>query len=72
MRLNGNKPALNRNSQGYKYLNSSLTGEQTQRHCNKNPTHVSLRNRNGKAEVQERPVEFRDGGARCANRLMGS
>lgn len=40
VRPNGNKPVLNRNSQGYKYLNSSLTGERTQCHCNKNPTHV--------------------------------
>lgn len=41
VRLNGNKPVLNRNRQGYKYLNSSLTGEQSQCHRNKNPTHVS-------------------------------
>lgn len=41
VRLNGNKPVLNRSRQGYKYLNSSLTGEQSQCHRNKNPTHVS-------------------------------
>lgn len=50
MKLNGNKPVLNRNSQGYKYLNSSRTGEQTQCHCNKNPTHVS----NSEIEMEKR------------------